>query len=325
MFDKSNVLVSGSAGLTGHEAVMQLLDRGAYVRATVFNDPSSEHRQLDISHPNLEIVPCDLVSYEDASKVVRDMDYVVNCTAFICGAKGQTEGPWKLIRKNLVPYINLIEAACIAKVKRFAFIGSSTMYPDRGSSLLSEHDAFEGEPPPCYEGFGWMKRYCEKVCKHFHFVTDTKFALIRTAAIYGPHASFDPDKCHVVPAIILKAHNKLDPFPVWGNGNQERDFIYVSDLIDGLLTVLEKHSEADPINISTGKGSSINKLVQTITKEYNYEPHIEYHIDMPDMSPIRILNVKKAKDILKWQSSISLETGINKTVSWYKKQRGDHV
>lgn len=319
MFDNSNVLVSGAAGLTGHEAVKQLLDRGANVRATVFNDPSREHRQLNMSHPKLEIVPCDLVSYEDASKVVQDMDYVVNCAAFICGAKGQTEGPWRLIRKNLVPYINLIEAACIAKVKRFAFIGSSTMYPDKGSSLLVEPEAFDGEPPLCYEGFGWMKRYCEKICKHFHSVTGTKFALIRTAAIYGPHASFDPDKCHVVPATIIKAHNRLDPFPVWGDGKQERDFIYVSDLIDGLLEVLENHAEADPINISTGKGSSINELVHIVIREYNYEPRIEYHIDKPNMSPIRILNVKKAKKLLEWQSKISLAAGVAATVGWYKE------
>jgi len=144
MFDKSNILVSGAAGLTGQEAVKQLLARGASVRAAIFNDPAYEHRSLDVSHPNLEIVPCDLMLYNDAQQVVEGIDIVVNCAAFICGAKGQTENPWQLIRKNLVPYVNLIEAACVAGVDRFAFIGSSTMYPDRGPAPLVEHEAFFG-------------------------------------------------------------------------------------------------------------------------------------------------------------------------------------
>ncbi len=318
MFDKRNVLVTGAAGLTGNEAVKQLLDRGAYVRATIFNNPDYKHRELNISHPNLEVVPCDLMSYEDAQRVVQDMDMVVNCAAFICGAKGQTENPWQLIRKNLVPYINIIEAACVVGVDRFAFIGSSTMYPDRGSEPLEESEAFLGDPPLCYEGFGWMKRYCEKVCRHFHAVTKTKFALIRTSAIYGPHASFDPLKCHVVPATILKAHGKIDPFPIWGNGKQERDFIYVSDLIEGLLLTMKRHAEADPVNIGTGTGSSINELVRVVLKEYGYYPRLEYHADKPDMSPVRILNTSKSQDILGWKSKVSLEAGVAKTVSWYK-------
>jgi GDP-L-fucose synthase len=319
MFDKKNVLVTGGAGLTGHEAVTQLLDQGAFVRATVFNHPDYNHRTLDISHPRLEIVPCDLACYEDAQRVVQDMDMVVNCAAFICGAKGQTENSWQLIRKNLVPYINLIESACIAKVDRFAFIGSSTMYPDTKGNPLTEHEAFTGDPPACYYGFGWMKRYCEKVCQHFHAVTKTQFALIRASAIYGPRASFNPSKCHVVPATILKAEEGLDPFPIWGNGNQERDFIYVSDLIGGLLLALESHAEADPINIGTGIGSSINELVRVVLKEYGLSPRLEYHSDKPDMIPVRILNVSKAYDILKWKSKVSLEEGIAKTVSWYKE------
>jgi len=318
MFNNKNILVAGSAGLTGHEAVQQLLDRGAYVRATVFNSSDGNHRKLSVSHPRLEIVPCDLSVYEDAANAVHDMDMVINCAASICGAKGQTENPWKLIRKNLVPYTNLIEASCVAGVDRFAFIGSSTMYPERGLSLLQECDAFIGDPPLCYQGFGWMKRYCEKLCQNFHTITKTKFALIRTSAIYGPYASFDPDKCHVVPATIMKAHQKLDPFPIWGDGTQKRDFIYVGDLIDGLLRVLEVHAEADPINIGTGIGSSINELSQITSKEYGYSPRMEYFSDKPDMSPMRVLDVSKASDLLGWSSRVTLEEGIAKTVSWYK-------
>jgi nucleoside-diphosphate-sugar epimerase len=319
VFNNKNVLVAGSAGLAGHEAVQQLLDRGAFVRATVFNSPGGGHRGLSVSHPRLEIVPCDLSYHGDATKVVRDMDMVINCAASICGAKGQTENPWKLIRENLVPYINLIEAACVAGVDRFAFIGSSTMYPDRGFALLQEHDAFVGDPPLSYQGFGWMKRYCEKLCQNFHRITKTNFALIRTSAIYGPHASFDPDRCHVVPATIIKAHDKLDPFPIWGDGTQKRDFIYVSDLIDGLLRVLEVHAEADPINIGTGVGSSIDELVRIVLTEYDYSPHLEYCLDKPGMAPMRVLNVSKAHDVLKWSSKVILEEGIAKTVSWYKR------
>ena len=319
MFDNKNVLVTGAAGLSGHEAVKQLLDRGSYVRATVFNNPNYSHRKLQINHKKLEVVPCDLMDYDQCKKAVKDIDMVVNCLAFIRGAKGQTENPLQLNRNNLIPYVNLIEASAMAKVDRFGFIGSSTMYPDVDHPV-TEDEAFTADPSPCYAGFGWMKRYCEKMCTHYHAHMTTKFALVRTGSIYGPFDTFDPEKSHVIPALILKANHKNDPFEIWGDGKQRRDFVYVGDLIEGLLLVMERHAKADPINIATGHSYSVNELVQTILTRYKYDPEIKYLSDEPSMIPARLISVEKAKNVLNWESKISLEEGIDKTVTWYLEE-----
>lgn len=312
MFKNKNVLVSGGAGLTGQESIRQLLDIGANVRATEY-----KHRKIKYVHKNLEIVSCDLIDYDQCKEVVKDIDIVINCSAFIFGAKGQIKHSSQLIRKNLVPDINLIEASCIQGVEKFAFIGSSTAYPESKSDFLKEDEAFTNDPPLYYEGFGWMKRYCEKVCMHFHHTTKTKFAMVRTGAVYGPWASFDPEMCQVVPSMIMKAYNKTDPFDIWGDGTQQRDFVYVSDLIDGLLCTIEKYAVADPINIATGQSSTVNDLVSVILKKYKYSPKINYLKTEPNMAHTRVLNVEKANAVLGWRSKVSLEEGISKTIDWY--------
>lgn len=318
MFQNKNVLVTGGAGMTGHEVVAQLLERGAHVRATVFNNPTLPHRTLKIDHNHLEIFPCDLIDNEQCKNALKDIDIVVNCLALICGAKGQTDTPLSLIRNNLVPYINIIESACIAGVEKFAFISSSTMYPE-SEFPVTEDEAFLADPAECYFGFGWMKRYCEKLCENFHKNTKTKFALIRTGSIYGPHDIFDIDKSHVIPSLILKAHRKDDPFEVWGDGNQKRDCIHVSQLVDGLLTVLDKHAVVDPINIASGQSYSVNEITSVILNKYGYKPEKRYILSKPTMVLARYINIDKAKKILGWTNKVSLEEGINNTVDWYEQ------
>jgi GDP-L-fucose synthase len=315
MINGKNVLVSGAAGLAGHEAVSQLLDRGAFVRATVYNDPNYNHRQLAISHKNLEVVYCDLMDYAACQEVVRDIDIVINCLAVICGAKGQTENPLSLIRRNLIPYINLIETSVGAGVEKFGFISSSTVYPDV-SHPVREEEAFMDNPADCYYGFGWMKRYCEKLCKNFHIHSKTKFGIIRTGSIYGPYDVFDADKSHVIPALILKAVRYDDPFEIWGTGEQRRDFVYVKDVIEGLLVVLEKHAVADPINIATGRSVNINEIVDIMLRNCQYNPEIIHLSTNANMIASRFLDVSKAKDLLGWESSVSVEEGIQRTINW---------
>lgn len=310
-----NVLVTGAAGITGHAAVKRLLDEGSYVKAVVYNT-----RKLDIpDHPNLEIVRADLHSYDKCLELTKDMDVVFNFVAYIRGAKSQTDAPIDLVRNNIVPTINMMDAAVKSKVDRFGFVGSSTIYPDV-EYPVKEDEGFSGEPHPSYTGVGWMKRYAEKVCQHFNEISDTNFGMVRTTAIYGPHDNFN-DRGHAIPQLIMKADKGMNPFEIWGDGSQVRDFIYVDDLIDALLMVTEKYPYGEPFNVASGTPTTVTELVETITDIYGYKPVFDYDITKPVMIPKRLVDVRKINARLGWEANHNLREGLEKTIKWYKENK----
>lgn len=311
-FHGKNVLVTGGAGFLGHALIQQLLDQGAFVRATVYRE-----RTLALAHARAEVVPCDLTQPTECDRVVRDMDIVLHAAAHVRGIKGQQASRDGVVLKNLHLAVNMIEASCRAGVDRFGWIGSSTVYPD-APHPFREEEAFQGDPPDAYFGIGWVKRYGEKLCAYFHRSSKTRFAIVRSGAIYGPHERFSVEDGHVLPALIVKAVQRLDPFPVWGDGRDVRDFVYVEDFADGFLRAVDRHALADPINIATGVGSSIADAVRLVLACEGYQPSIVYQRDQPSVNKIRRLDVSKARRLLDFEAATSLEDGLRKTVEWYK-------
>jgi len=315
-YNNKNVLITGGAGITGHAMIRKMLNEGAYVRATEY-----KNRKIKIKHKNLEVFSCDLMKHEDCISSLKDIDICFNFVAFIRGAEGQTESHNRLdlVRKNLFPSINMFDAAIKTKIDRFGFIGSSTMYPDT-SEIMKEDNAFSGEPHQVYVGVGHMKRYCEKVIEYYSKISKTKFARIRTSAIYGPHDAFS-ENGHAIPQLIMKADNRMNPFEVWGDGTQVRDFVYVEDIVDALALVTEKKADTTPYNVATGKGTTITELVNKITKIYGYEPVLKYDVTKPTMIHKRLLDVSKIEKELDWKSKYDLTTGLKNTIDWYVRNK----
>lgn len=311
-YRNKNVLVTGGAGLIGHELVTQLLERGAWVRATVYRE-----RKLEVTHPRLEVVACDLLDQETCHRVTQEMNLVLHAAATIRGVKGQQAARDEIVMRNLALSVNMVEASVRAGVERFGWIGSSTIYPDEDHPFREE-EGFLADPPDCYFGIAWVKRYGEKLCSYFHRSSKTRFAIARSGAIYGPHERFSLEDGHVLPALIVKAVSRLDPFPVWGDGSDERDFVYVSDFAEGFLLTVEKHAAADPINIATGRGTSIAQAVQILHEIEGYHPKVVYQTDQPSVSRRRLLDVRKAERLLGFQAGTSLSEGLRRTVAWYK-------
>jgi len=309
------VLVTGAAGIAGHSTVTKLLEQGAKVRATIYTS-----KKLNIpDHPNLEIIKCNLHSYSECLEITKNIDVVFSLVAYIRGAQSQTDSPIDLVRNNIVPAINMMDASVKNKVDRFGFIGSSTMYPDV-SYPIKETEAFKGTPHPVYTGVGEMKRYCEKVIEHFNDISETKFAVVRTTAMYGPHDSFN-ERGHAIPQLILKADKGMNPFEVWGDGSQVRDFVYVDDVIDALLLVTEKNPNAIPYNVASGTPTTVTQLVKTITKIYGYDPQFNYDLTKPIMIPKRLVDISKIERELGWVAKHTLQTGLEKTIKWYKNNK----
>ncbi len=311
-YAKKNVLITGAAGITGQSAVRRLLREGASVRAAVYSN-----RKLEIQHSNLEIIQADLMNHEECMKAMRDMDICFDFAAFIGGAGGHSkyDNLLDFVRKNTIMSVNIFDAAVRSKIDRLGFISSSTIYPDV-TYPVKEEEGFNSEPPPSYTGIAWMKRYCEKIIEHLNDISETKFGVIRTTAIYGPRDSFN-DRGHVIPQLIVKANKKMNPFEVWGDGNQVRDFVYVEDVVDALMEVTEKKPIARPYNAATGKGTNIKELAEMITDIYGYKPEFKYDCSKPTMIPIRLVDVSRIKNELNWESKNSLRQGLEKTIRWY--------
>jgi len=309
-----NILVTGAAGLVGQTLIKTLLACDANVRATVF-----KNRKLDIVDPKLSTFFCDLMNYEECIRATKDIDIVFHCAAFIRGAKGQVVNASEITKNNLIPTINIIEASSKNRVERFGFLSSSTVYPDVAYPI-KEDEGFVGNPCECYYGVGWMKRYCETYCKYISSISTTKFGIIRATAIYGPHDNINPDECHVIPALILKVINKDNPLEVWGNGNQVRDFIYVQDVVEAFIRCVDLHPNCDPINVATGRATTVKEVLNILLELEAFKPEVILKNNMPSMIPVRLVNTEKAKKVLMWESTVTLENGLSKTIEWVKQK-----
>lgn len=315
MFYKNkNVLVAGGAGLVGQSLVRKLLEEGAYVRATQFKS-----RKISITHKNLEVVSCDLRDESQARPLFNHIEIVFIAAGVVAGAKKIKEDPTYLIFGNLELRSKLIALAAKSGVRRCAHVSSSYVYPHTGRPNI-ETEGFQSDPPiPVNYGLGWVERYLETLCRHFQMTTQTEYAIARPTAIYGPHDNFNLDECHVIPALIVKALNRMDPFEVWGNGEDIRSFTYVDDLADGLMLMTEKYATAEALNICSKEEHTVKDVLKTLFNSLGFHPRVQFSATKPSLLPYKVSDPSRAKKELGWGAKVGLEEGLKRTVDWYLK------
>ncbi|QWR77103.1 NAD-dependent epimerase/dehydratase family protein [Candidatus Magnetomonas plexicatena] len=305
------VLVTGGTGMVGLHIVEELLKAGARVRVPIHS------RSLQIKHENIETLSADLMRPEDCLRVTEGVDYVVHAAGATAGAGVSALELMPLLLINTVLTSNMLEAAWRLKVKRFLVFSSSTGYP------AFEHPVREDEmwlepPHPSYMGYGWQRRYMEKLAEYVHDNSDTKIAIVRPTAVYGRWDNFSLKAGHVIPSLIARALENEDPFVVWGGGKECRDFLHISDFARGSLLVLEKHAVCDAINIGFGQSVTIEELVRVILDACGRsEVKIVFDSSKPTKIPYRAVSTEKAAALLGFKPQITLKEGIKDTVSWY--------
>ncbi len=308
--------MAGGAGMIGQSLVKKLLTEGAHVRATQY-----QSRKITLTHKNLEVVSCDLRNEDEAEPLFKDMEIVFLAAAEVAGAKVIKEDPSRLIMSDLELHAKLIHLAAKMGAARCAFISSSYVYPHTGKSN-KEEEGFQGDPwKPTNYGLGWMRRYLETLCKHFQMTSRTDYAVIRPTAIYGPHDKFDLEESHVIPALILKAVNRMNPFEVWGNGEDVRSFTYVDDVTEGLMLVVEKYAVAEAINICTEETHTVKDVIKILFDYLEFHPQVLFSTDKPSLIPYKVSDPSRARELLGWEAKVSLEEGLKRTVDWYIESR----
>jgi len=177
---------------------------------------------------------------------------------------------------------------------------------------------WSGPTHPSYFGYGWMRRYLERLGEFVASKSKMKIALVRPTAVYGRWDNFDPVISHVIPALIRRAVEKENPYEVWGSGEEVRDFLHITDLARGCLLMLEKYATCDPVNLGYGKAVTTREVVRIILEAAGYETAtVVFNTSKPTTIPFRMVDISKAKKILGFEPEVSLKNGLKDTVEWY--------
>lgn len=306
------VVVTGGSGFIGTHFLMELIKRGARVRT------STNNAQLQFKSDELIVYRgLNLLSLDDCLKLTEDADYVIHCAGEVAHPSSvPTDVQISLKQLNLIG--NVLEACAKNGVKRFLDLNSSTGYPDIRQPL-TEDEYWVDEPYKSYYGYGWMRRYREKLMEHVSKFSGLEIALARCTAIFGPHDNFNPKTCHVVPALIKRVLDDENPFTAWGSPDVVRDFLYVKDVVDGALLILEKGESMRPYNLGYGGGITIGEILDTILKVTGKNPEIIWDNTKPTTIPYRAVSTDRIQNELGFKPKYTFEEGIKETIKWYRE------
>ena len=313
-YKDKKVVVTGGSGFIGTHYISELLDRGAIVKTHTHNKP------LQIQDDRLEVLEnVNLKSLDYCFLLINGADYVIHSAGDIANPK-KVPTDFQIALNQITLITNALEASYKCGVKGFLDINSSTGYPDRRYPI-TEDEYWDEEPHESYFGYGWMRRYREKLMEFVSGFSDLKIALGRGTAMYGPHDNFNPKTCHVIPALINRVLSGEDPFVVWGTADVVRDFLYVRDVVDGALLVLEKGESMKPYNIGAGTAITVGDIVDSVLRATNKNPKVVYDETKTTTIPFRMVSTERIKTELGFEPKWTFEEGIKKTVDWYVDNR----
>jgi GDP-L-fucose synthase len=264
----------------------------------------------------------DLKDLVAARQACRGQEIVMNLAAKVGGIEFNKKHLGTMFRDNVLINTTVLEAARQENVECFLVISSACVYPRFCMIPTPEEEGFKDVPEPTNEGYGWAKRMAELQGRFYAQEFGMKIGIVRPYNCYGPRDHFDPEKSHVIPALIKRIFNGEDPLVVWGDGEQSRAFLYVKDFVWGLAKVIEKYPVPDPINIGTDEEIKIKDLIKLLLKLSGKNPEVFFDTTKPAGQPRRNCDTRKAKEKVGFEAKVSLEEGLKKTIDWYRHEFG---
>jgi GDP-L-fucose synthase len=239
--------------------------------------------------------------------------YVFLAAAKVGGINANNIYRAEFIYDNLMIEANVIHAAYKNDVKKLLFLGSSCIYPKMAPQPLKEDSLLTGLLEPSNEPYAIAKIAGIKLCDAYRAQYGCNFISVMPSNLYGINDNYNLENSHVLPALLRKIitakKNNVSSVAIWGTGSPRREFLYVDDLADACIYLMQNYNEAGFINIGTGRDVTIMELANLIKKIVDYNGIIETDITKPDGTPRKLLDVTKLKD-LGWQASVPLEKGI---------------
>ena len=304
MDKNSKIYVAGHRGLVGSAIVRKLQGEGYN------NLVLKTHKELDLLDANA------VKNFFEKEKP----DYVFQAAAKVGGILANSTQKADFIYQNLQMQNNIIHNSYIYGVKKLLFLGSSCIYPKLCPQPIKEEYLLSGYLEQTNDAYAIAKIAGLIMCKSYNEQYKTNFISAMPTNLYGYNDNFDLKNSHVLPALIRKFHdakiNKLDKVLVWGTGSPLREFLFVEDLADALIFLINNYNEDTHINVGTGEDISIKDLALIVKKIVGFEGVIEFDTTKPDGTPRKLLDVSKLNG-LGWKAKTSLEEGIRLTYKWY--------
>tara|TARA_B100000989_G_scaffold298882_1_gene290703 strand:- start:128 stop:1054 length:927 start_codon:yes stop_codon:yes gene_type:complete len=277
---------------------------------------------------NVIITPRKILDQTDQKKTSswvgkNKPEIIIMTSALVGGIHLNSKIPSTFLYQNSILNLNIINAANENDCKKIVFLGASCMYPKKSKQPFDEKSIFEGRIEETNEGYGISKLLGLKMIEMINKEFNRKHLTIIPAASYGPNDCYDLKKNHVIPALIKKIHDakikNLKSISLWGTGNALREFLYVEDMADGIIHIMENYNEPSPINLGTGEEITIKNLSIIIKNVIGYKGKINFDSSKPEGVKRKILNNSKVKK-LKWSPKFSLENGLEITYQNYLKE-----
>lgn len=307
MEKNSKIMVAGAKGMVGSAIVRALQSKGYCGVVPVTRDA------------------VDLTDQKAVADFMRKehFDYVFLAAAKVGGIMANSLYPADFIMLNLQIQCNVIDGAFKNKVKKLMFLGSSCIYPRLCPQPIKESYLLTGELEKTNEAYALAKISGLKMCEFYNRQYGTDYISCMPTNLYGPNDNYHPQNSHVLPALIARfdtAKSENAPFvKIWGTGRALREFLYVDDMADACVFLMNNYSGNETVNVGTGEELTIAELAETVKKVVGYKGGICFDTTKPDGTPRKLLDVSKLHS-LGWKHKYSLEEGISLAYDDYKRR-----
>ena len=300
----AKIYVAGHRGLVGSAIVRNLEAKG--YKNIIYRT----HKELDLT--NQEAVR----RFFEEEKP----EYVFLAAAKVGGIHANNTYPADFIYDNLMIQNNVIKAAHDFEVKKLLFLGSTCIYPKMAPQPIKEEYLLTGSLEETNEAYAVAKIAGLEMCKFFKRQYGDNFISCMPTNLYGPNDNFDLKNSHVLPALIRKFHeakvNNSEAVAVWGTGTPLREFLYVDDMADACVFLMENYDGEQHVNIGTGEEVSIRELAETVKEVVGFDGELVFNTEMPDGTPRKLTTVDKLHG-LGWKHKVSLDKGIRLAYNWF--------
>ncbi len=300
----AKIYVAGHRGMVGSAIVRNLQAKG------YTNVVTRTHQELDLINQTAVSL------FFEQEKP----DYVFLAAAKVGGIQANNNYRADFIYQNLMIEVNLIHAAHKADVNRLLFLGSSCIYPRDCPQPIKEEYLLTGPLEPTNEPYAIAKIAGIKLCESYNRQYGRQYVSVMPTNLYGPNDNYDLNDSHVLPALLRRTYEARQRgdkiLTVWGSGKPMREFLYVDDMADACVFLMEQNIKEGLYNIGAGVDITIDELARTIMEVVGFEGEIVFDASKPDGTPRKLLDVSRLKDI-GWQSQTPLVEGIHKAFAGF--------
>jgi GDP-L-fucose synthase len=295
------ILVTGGGGFVGSHLVERLQERG--------EEPVVARRR-----------DYDLTTWEGAERLFADSrpELVFHLAAEVGGIGANRANPGRYWYANLMMGAHVLELSRLHDVGKVVVAGTVCSYPKFAPVPFSEDELWNGYPEETNAPYGVAKKAVLVGAQAYREQYGLPTAYLLPANLYGPRDNFDLETSHVIPALIRKMLAGDDEVVLWGDGSPSREFLYVEDLVEGLLLAADRYDGAEPVNLGTGVETTIRELAEAVADATGFAGGITWDTSMPNGQPRRQLDASRARELFGFEARTSLGEGLARTVDWYR-------